>query len=806
MSDYIMFGMIVFFVFFTFYLLYERKKDVKLLEKYDHELLESKGLIFINQQLQSDEGLALYDLHNNQFEYNSSLKNIFPSDHRGQSLLGLEEKLSQAIKKYESSKQLKELNDIVYKDDYTDEIHFTGTRHEEKFGLYYKFVVKENKNKFWKNKDLSSYTLLKNLEEKVKLYSFVAFDMDGSFIFKNKRHVSNMQMFGIKLSDFENVWDVVEFSKLHTLSLESHELIKLLLKRSFSGSNIKNSYRIVMKNGMVKNYQIELLPIISDEQVQVGIVCIFIDKTSETLREQELNRLTEIEKKSNRAKSLFLANMSHEIRTPMNGILGLTNVLLKSEGLSSEQSKLLNFINRSGVSLLHIINDILDFSKIESGQIKIVKSPLLLRDLVSEIVPMFELEAKKKGIKFYVNLDPRLPDAVYMDGLRLKQVIINLINNAIKFTEEGLVRLEFQYMEDESTMKIVVKDSGIGIPIDEQKRIFEAFDQLEDVYKKRYAGTGLGLSISRQLVHAMGGELDVISSKGIGSVFYFQLPFEVCEDFDQVDDTVYENVPEVKVLIAEDHEINQILIHEMFKNSNVKIIVVNNGKELLEALEQVRVDLIFTDISMPIMDGITALRAIRKNPDYNSIPVIALTAHAMNEDREKLLKEGMDDFLPKPLAYESMMKCISKHLSNKQNFIPEYFTEKHHQDKAIEEIFDEGDVAELEMVEMLLKGNKALTYELAMTLISEYSPDRIEKMRTIIRNGEKASLNDMLHKLKGSCMNFRLVSLRDDLDTLSKMSTPYNIPQTDLILEDVMDEVRTFSSKVQFYKEFNKLA
>lgn len=365
------------------------------------------------------------------------------------------------------------------------------------------------------------------------------------------------------------------------------------------------------------------------------------------------------------AKENFLANMSHEIRTPMNAMLGFTNLLQRKE-LDKESKEYVQTIQNSGEKLLTIINDILDLSKIEAGMMRIEATDFSMRSLVHSIETMFKAKAAEKQLQLSIFVDESLPDNLEGDATRLTQILVNLIANALKFTNKGSIVINITNegnSNNEIKTGISVSDTGIGIDKKNLKTIFDRFQQGEDSVTRKYGGTGLGLAIVHDLVTIQNGQINVESEPGKGTTFHLVIPYKIAAEQFNILPAVPGKIitatdfTKISVLVVEDNEINQSLIKHLFSTWQLKFDLANNGREAIEMLQTKTYDLIIMDIQMPEMDGYTATQEIRNTLKLN-IPIIAMTAHALAGEREKCLSYGMNEYISKPIREEQLQQLI----------------------------------------------------------------------------------------------------------------------------------------------------
>ena len=461
------------------------------------------------------------------------------------------------------------------------------------------------------------------------------------------------------------------YEKYRTLIVASEAGLALLLSVVVSAALLvvsRKNRALVLARDRMENTNAELRTAITEQK----------RAEEEVLRiNRQLVAATVKAERATAIKSEFLANMSHEIRTPMNGVIGMASILLDSP-LSSEQRKFAEAISSSGETLLSLINDILDLSKIEAGKFDLEIVDFDLAALLTNFSDAFALQATSKGLAFSCAIDPDVPCGLSGDPKRLRQVLTNLVGNAVKFTPQGEVTLQVSLVSATaitSVLRFAVRDTGIGIPADKQALIFQQFTQADASTSRRFGGSGLGLAISKKLVELMDGEIGVSSVAGQGSEFWFTTCFAACLR-DAPTSAPAASAPlapsphwqGLRVLVAEDTLINQKVATELLKKLTLQVDVVSNGSEAVHALTTTPYALVLMDVQMPEMDGLEATRLIRSegSPVLDPrIPIIAMTANAMSADQQICLDAGMDDYISKPVSRGSLAAMLEKWLPQK---------------------------------------------------------------------------------------------------------------------------------------------
>ena len=436
-----------------------------------------------------------------------------------------------------------------------------------------------------------------------------------------------------------------------------------------TGSRHHFETRAAKKDGTIIDVDLSVNVLKDSNDNIVGSVGIMQDITEQKKVQQMLVKAKIAAEEANNSKSLFLANMSHEVRTPMNTILGLVDLTLDTQGLTAEQRDNLSTIKNAGDILLSLLNDILDLSRVEAGKIQLENIELSLSNIVQSVCKGLEVLSRQKKLELVREVDPSIPEVLIGDPVRIRQILVNLINNAIKFTFQGQITTRVKLVnivDGICELQFSVKDQGVGIPKDKVETIFEAFTQADASTTRRFGGTGLGLAISKRLVEMMGGRIWAESEEFQGSTFIFTAKFRVAENVKAVAVEVVEAAPVIKetrnlrVLLAEDNVVNQKIAAKMLEKKGWFVKGAENGKQVLEYLEQEQFDVILMDAQMPVLDGFEATRLIREAEQKTGkhIPIVALTAHAMAGDRQKCLDAGMDGYVSKPIDRQKLYEAV----------------------------------------------------------------------------------------------------------------------------------------------------
>ncbi len=478
----------------------------------------------------------------------------------------------------------------------------------------------------------------------------------------------DMNPAGLELIEAKDLESVKGGSVYNLMEGESLEKFKEFNRQVFEGKSGSLDFEITSLSGKKRHMRSYASPLKDENGNVILHVAVTNEVTEEIQKTQQLRESMEKAQAAAIAKGQFLANMSHEIRTPMNAVLGLSDLLLETP-LDEDQRVFAEGVHTSANSLLKLIDDILDFSKIQAGKLEVYPRPSSLRIEIASLRQIFKNQAESKGLELCLEVSPKVPNSVVVDPDRFKQIVINLLGNAIKFTDKGRVGANIDYSDPESTdpehLIVEVFDTGIGISEENKDRIFESFTQGNAGFNRDYGGTGLGLSISNQLIELMGGELKMKSEFGKGTTFRFTIPVVNPQDSMEplIEQPPKENNPKegrkpLSILLAEDNPLNQTYALRILEKAGHRVAVAENGAEAISAFCAESFDLVLMDIQMPVVDGEQATQEIREIDKSQKVPIVAVTANAMKEAKKRYLEIGMNSVLSKPFTKEELLELI----------------------------------------------------------------------------------------------------------------------------------------------------
>jgi PAS domain S-box-containing protein len=628
--------------------------------------------------------------------------------------------------------------------------------------------------------------------------------------------LSHTGSFGWKPSTGEVLWSG-EIFRIFQYGSTTKPTVELLLQRlhpedralaqqtieraSQEGKDFEHEYRLLMPDGSVKYIHV-VARASRDESGSVEFVGAVMDVTEQhqarLVLEEDIVRQKRVEvaEAANRAKDEFLANVSHEIRTPMNAILGMTELVLDTP-LTEDQRQCLTTVKSGADSLLSIINDLLDFSKIEAGKLKLDRADFSLRTVLGDTLRALAIRAHKKGLELVSHVQPDVPDALIGDAARLRQVLLNLVGNAIKFTDQGEVVVRVEVAADavpdgEVALHVTVSDTGIGISQEEQETIFNAFEQEDTSTTRKYGGTGLGLTIAARLVALMGGAINVKSEPGRGSTFAFTARFgrqpHPTEPAAVQPPVLLDNMPvlivdnnatsrhlPMNILVAEDNELNAQVLEQLLIRKGHRVRLASNGREALALAEEGRFDLLLLDVHMPELDGFQVARAIREREQNTAqhLPVIALTARSRREDRDRCLATGMDDFLTKPIRPAELWAAIDLLM-------------KIHPPRKPPSL----ELLDVPVLSAACGGDAKLLRKMCQSLQTRV-PEHLTALHDALRDQDAPRLREAAHKFCGLLSEFSTVAgdLAGSLEDIAARQSLHDVPS-------ILEELETMATKL----------
>lgn len=641
---------------------------------------------------------------------------------------------------------------------------------------------------------------LADSEQQIKLLleavpvSVVIVDQHGKFYYANQAATQLMK----NVAEFKSYGDFVNSAQLFRYpDGEIYPLEQRPTYRALRGESAQVDDIEMRVNGTAVQLLSTSSPVYDAQGQLQYVITTSIDISERVQSHKRLEEAKQMAETTAQVKEDFLANMSHEIRTPLNAILGFSE-LIESTHLDEEQKDYVRLIRTAGKNLLTIVNDILDISKIEAGQIKLESIPFSVQLLTASIKSMCEASAAEKGLQLRVGIDPGLPTVFLGDPTRLTQILLNLLNNAIKFTKHGHVSLRVEQVDDTSSdtrlVRFIVQDTGIGIASQKLSAIFERFQQAENFTTRYYGGTGLGLNIVKALTELQKGSVSVTSMEGQGSQFVVDIPYVIALEQIRMNQqpvsTATISQENVRVLVVEDNPMNQRLVLQVLKRLGYQVQMADNGQMALQMLAMATFDVILMDLQMPVMDGFETTRLIRSHLKL-TLPIIAMTAHALPSEKEDCLKIGMNDFLSKPFQIDELQQVLGPYLPNRppislisapadvaRVFIPNFSP------KSILEIVDNDMALVIELLELYLRE----------------TPLMLEKLQQALDKEDLAEIKRILHmqkvdtKMLGMSEATRLILNVEELALNQK-----GIREIALLVEQYISEVNGGLPAVRHY-------
>jgi len=665
--------------------------------------------------------------------------------------------------------------------------------------------LREKEKKILEKQIESDKKAWKLIEENNERYDRMLMQSPFAFaIFRGKDMVINLANESVK-----NIWGKgpnVEGKKLLQILPELKDgPIPEMIEKVFKTGIPQQGYEFLVpikRNGKLEDVYFNFVfqPFLEADKTISGVTMISYEVTNQFIMKDELikaknlaDQKTQIAENAMKAKQQFLSNMSHEIRTPMNAIIGFTKVVLKTV-INENQKEYLNAIKTSGDSLIVLINDILDLAKVDSGKMFFEQTPFKMSESISAIFQLFEIKTQENNTELVVEYDQKIPDVLLGDPMRLRQIILNLMSNAVKFTSGGKINASVRLLKQDKkkvTLEFAIADTGIGIPSANLSTIFENFQQASTGTSKMYGGTGLGLAIAKQLVESQGGSIAVKSKIDEGSTFSFIMSFQKTKDgvkeTAETLNTTSESETEsknIKVLVVEDIALNQLLMKTLLDDFGFDCDIASNGKIAIEKLQNNNYDVILMDLQMPEMDGFEATDYIRNTMNLN-IPIIALTANVTTADLDKCKAVGMNDYISKPveekILYQKIVDLVKKSTAVKSSQTKENSSSIERSEKL--------KCTDLSYLKQRTKSNQKLLMEM-ISLYLEQTPSILSAMKQSVADKDWPSLYKAVHKLIPS---FAIMGINADFENMAKKVQEYaskeqnmdEIPSLVILLDNV---------------------
>ncbi|MBI3510633.1 MAG: response regulator [Bacteroidetes bacterium] len=577
----------------------------------------------------------------------------------------------------------------------------------------------------------------------------VAITEGSNFIYCND---ALQKLYGYSLEELQKM---SSFFEIVAPELRDELMQRLRQRLNHENSSDSGETIIIRKDGQRINIQYSLKPVVSGGKTQ--LISIIRDVTKRKQTEEFLKKEKDRSERAELARNvseMFLANISHEIRTPMNAIVGFARLLIQSP-LNGEQKEYADIIRSSGENLLVIINDLLDLSRLQEGKIQLEKHDFNIPKIVNDALRVFSVTANQKGIELESQIDPRLEISLIGDPVRLGQILLNLLSNALKFTERGKISVYCTMLdekEDHVETGFTISDTGVGISMNELPYIFDRFGKANRSDWKKHEGTGIGLAISRHLVELQGGEISVNSKLNEGTSFHFTLAYEKANCKKPESNKIYEaekklsggRTSSLRILLVEDNEMNRELMRILFQKKQITIDMAEDGRIALKMLEKNKYDVILMDIKLPEMDGYEVTRRIRIINQWKNVPVIAVTAHAIEGEKEKCLAAGMNDYVSKPVDPDELYSKIIYWTGKKRK--PAKKTEKTPAKKNNFKVID------LRYLEKITHNDKEMQQEL-IRIFSVNAPKMIRKMSKLAEKKKNNELGELAHKFRSGAGN-----------------------------------------------------